>query len=190
MTAAIHQLNTMFLAYFTPFAFSWSTFSLLLMMTSDSATQQRSIDWKLLIRGILYAVAALTFCVGGVMLAYRTIQLKVAGVRGQAIVTQYLREVPVRRSGISWTNHLHVLSFDGRTLERETSDKHAVGSSLEIVYVPGTNNMTILSEDEASLGLVLAGVLMVLFGAGVGVVAYWVIGEQVGWLVTGTPADA
>jgi hypothetical protein len=104
---------------------------------TDESPPAGKFQLKLFVTGICLAVMAVCLCFGGSLLVYQSIMLSTGGVIGQALVKEYLGPVTTRRRAVTFENHLYVLEFDDRTLERQLPDVYQVGDKLEIIYVPG-----------------------------------------------------
>jgi hypothetical protein len=152
------------------------------MTNSQVSTHSAEPSWKIFVKGVLCEVIAITFCIGGAMLVYSTIAMELWGVNGKATVQKYLGEVHVRRNGLSWTNHDYILAFDGRTLQRQCKDKYPLGAAIDIIYVPGTNNMEFIADRWSPVWSILAGVGILLVGVLFGMIGYLFIAEALGWM--------
>jgi hypothetical protein len=152
------------------------------MTSSQKTIQSDEPSWQILVKGILFEILAISFCIGGVMLVYSTIALELWGVNGKANVQKYLGEVHVRRNGLSWINHDYVLAFDGRTLQRQCEHQYPLGAAIDIIYVPGTNKMEFIADRWSPVWSILAGVGILLVGVLFGMIGYLFIAEALGWM--------
>lgn len=137
--------------------------------------------WPDFLRAVFIALLAVMFAFSGVFVIYSEADLALRGVPGEAVVLKYLGKERTQRRGISWENHEHLLEFDGRTLQRLSSQRYDVGQTLPIRYIPNSNNMEIESERSSIFTLLLLVGVIEASALLIGYIGFGSIGDQLGW---------